>query len=124
MTKEQKMELRNKLRARFIERLERRVSSDVENESLKIISDSLSEYSQNQDSEVLAFMRIGEDWNYARCVHDVETLKAIYKDFALTRDVMSLELFVTQYPVMYASEAVRVIHEWRERKGIGVGTAY
>lgn len=118
------MELRKMLRAKFIERIENRLSRDVENEGLKVMSDYLSSYSERQSNEVLAFMRIGEDWNFAGCVRDVETLTKFYKDFGLSHDVMPLELFVTQYPVMYASEAVRLIHEWRERNGVNIETAY
>lgn len=124
MTKEQKMELRNKLRAEFIEKIKDGLSRDVENEGLKVMSDYLTSYSAHQSSDVLAFMRIGEDWHFAEVVHSVELLKGLYEDFGLTRDVMPLELFVSQYPVMYASEAVRVIHEWRERNGVNIETAY
>lgn len=124
MTKEQKMELRKKLRAKFIENIKRRISNDVENEGLRVMSDHLTLYRANQNSDILAFMRMGEDWPFAEPSRGVETLKSIYKDFELTPDVMPLELFVSQYPVMYASEAVRVIHEWRERNEIGIETAY
>lgn len=124
MTKKQKMELRSKLRAKFIEKIERRISSNVEEDGLRVMSDYLTSYSEKHSSEVIAFMRIGEDWNFAGYVRDVKTLEQFYKDFGLTHDVMSLEYFVSQYPVMYSSEAVRAIHEWRERNGIGVETAY
>lgn len=124
MTKKQKMELSKKLRAKLIEKIELSISRDVENEGLRVLSEYLTSYSKNQCSEVLAFMRIGEDWSFAKCARNVETLKILYEEFGLTRDVMSLEIFVSQYPVMYASEAVRVIHEWRERTGVDVETAY
>lgn len=124
MTKAQKMELKNKLREKFIERVKARVSSDIEGEGLRVMSDYLASYSTNQPSAVLAFMRLGEDWNLAECARGVEVLEMIYKEFGLTHDVMSLEFFVSQYPVMYASEAVRVIHEWRERNGVECETAY
>lgn len=124
MTKRQKMKLRNKLRAKFIERIERGVAKDVENEGLRVMSDYLTSYYATICSEVLAFMKMGDDWSFAECARGVETLRRLYIEFDLTPDVMSLETFVSQYSIMYASEAVRTIHEWRERNGIGVETAY
>lgn len=124
MTKKQKMELRNKLRAKFIEKIERRISRDVENEGLKVMSDYLSSCSEGQEDQVLAFIKLGERWSFAQCISGVDALKDIYSEFGLTNDVMSFRHFVTQYNFMYASEAVRAINEWRERNGVGVETAY
>lgn len=124
MTKKQKMELRNKLRAKFLERIEQRVSSDVENEGLRIMSENLSVYTTEQNDPVLAFIRFGEDWNYAKCDSGIRTLRAIYENFEITNDMMPFRHFVMQYNLMYAAEAVRTINEWRERNGVGVETAY
>lgn len=124
MTKAQKMELRKKLREAFIQQIKTRVSRDVENEGLRVMSENLSLYTKEQGDQILAFIRFGEDWSYARPHNCVNSLTEIYRDFGLTDDMMPLKRFVMQYQFMYASEAVRTINEWRERNGAGCETAY